>query len=133
MGLFSEEFNPLSTLKSNLILPGTILDVTPFLSAFLCHIVLRICVISVVYCKLTHINPFAYDAILDSSKWKEFADDNFEFEKSGSKFSKQVENTVGNEQFLLFHLVFKGLVLQTCKKQGLFGKGLMIQQNYGFI
>ena len=95
MGLFGEEFNPLSTLKSNLILPGTILDVTPFLSVFLCHIVLRICVISVVYCKLTHINPFAYYAILDSSKRKEFADDNFEFEKSGSKFSKQVENTVG--------------------------------------
>ena len=42
-----------------------------------------------------------------------------------------VENTVGkgdiacNEQFLLFnHSVFRRLVLQTCKNQGLFENGL---------
>ena len=47
--------------------------------------------------------------ILDSSKLKEFPDDNFKFEKkSGRKLSKRVENTVGKgeiaryEQFLLF-------------------------------
>ena len=45
---------------------------------------------------------------LDSSKLKEFADDNFKFEENGRKFSKRVENTVGKgeiaryEQFLLF-------------------------------
>ena len=63
-------------------------------------------------------------------KLKEFADDNSNFDKSGWKFSKRVENTGGKrefadyEQFLLFsHSVLKGLVLQTRKNQGLFGKG----------
>ena len=32
--------------------------------------------------------------ILDSSKLKEFADDNFKFDENGRKFSKRVENTV---------------------------------------
>ena len=32
--------------------------------------------------------------ILDSSKLKEFADDNFKFDENGRKLSKQVENTV---------------------------------------
>ena len=46
--------------------------------------------------------------ILDSSKLKEFADYNFKFDENDGKFSKMVENTVGNEeiaryeQFLLF-------------------------------
>ena len=46
--------------------------------------------------------------ILNSSKLKEFADNNFKFDKNGRNFSKQVENTVGkgeiahNEQSLLF-------------------------------
>ena len=62
---------------------------------------------------------------------KEFADDNFKVDENGRKFSKWIENTVGKEeiaryeQFLLFyHSVFKKLVLQTHKNQGLFGKGL---------
>ena len=48
------------------------------------------------------INPFPND-ILDSSKLKEFADNNFKFDKNGRK----LENTVGKgeiaryEQFLL--------------------------------
>ena len=33
--------------------------------------------------------------ILDSSKLKEFADNNFKFDKNGRKFSKRVENTEG--------------------------------------
>ena len=51
--------------------------------------------------------------ILDSSKLKEFADDNFEFNEYGRKFSKRVENTVRKgeiahyEQFLLFPLCFQ--------------------------
>ena len=51
---------------------------------------------------------FTKQQILDSSKLKEFADDNFKFDENGREFSKQVENTVGKEeiaryeQFLLF-------------------------------
>ena len=51
--------------------------------------------------------------ILDYSKLKEFADDNFKFDKNGRKLSKQVENTVGKgeiaryEQFLLFPQCFQ--------------------------
>ena len=44
-------------------------------------------------------NVFCYllpkQQILDYSKLKEFADDNFEFVENGRKFSKWVENTVG--------------------------------------
>ena len=51
--------------------------------------------------------------ILDSSKMKEFADDNFKFNKNGVKLSKRVENIVGKgeiacyEQFLLFPQCFQ--------------------------
>ena len=61
--------------------------------------------------------------MLDSSKLKEFADDNFKFDKNGIKLFKRVENTVGKgeiaryEQFLLFsHNVFKRLVYQGASK-----------------
>ena len=58
-------------------------------------------------------NPFQKDEILDASKQKEFADDNFKFIENGRKFSKWVENTVGKreialyEQFLLFPQCFQ--------------------------
>ena len=39
--------------------------------------------------------PFPNDKILDSTKLKEFADDNSEFDENGRKFSNPVENTVG--------------------------------------
>ena len=67
---------------------------------------------------------------LDSSKLKEFADDNFKFDQNGSKFSKLVENTVGkgeiarNEQFLLFPPCFQKTRLQARENQGLFGERL---------
>ena len=54
------------------------------------------------------IQPFPKRKILDSSKLKEYADDNLNFDENGKKFSKRVENTVGKgkiaryEQFLLF-------------------------------
>ena len=66
--------------------------------------------------------------VLDSSKLKEFADDNFKFDESGRKLTKSIENTEGKgeiacyKQFLLFPSAFERLVLQT--NQGLFGKGL---------
>ena len=88
-------------------------------------------------CRLRRVNnfldvflPFPKRQILDSSKLKELADDNFEFKENGRKFSKWVENTVEKEKLLVTsnfsfsHCVFKRLVLQTRKNQGLFGKWL---------
>ena len=60
-----------------------------------------------------HSDPITRRQILDSSKLKEFADDNFKFDKNGRKFFKPVENTVGKgeiaryEQFLLFPQCFQ--------------------------
>ena len=51
--------------------------------------------------------------MLDSSKLKEFADDNFKFDENGRKLSKRVENTVGKreiaryKQFPLFPQCFR--------------------------
>ena len=65
--------------------------------------------------------------ILDSSKLKEFADDNFKFDENGRKLSKRVENTVGKgdiahcEQFLLSHSVLKSTVSQRRQKVSLCG------------
>ena len=56
----------------------------------------------------TLLNPLPDDKILDWSKLKQSAYDNFEFDVNSRKFSKLVENTVGKgeiapyEQFLLF-------------------------------
>ena len=67
---------------------------------------------SIQYEKLS-INSLPTDNILDSSKLKDFADDNFRFHEIGRKFSKQIENTVGKgeiaryEQFLLFPQCFQ--------------------------
>ena len=41
------------------------------------------------------LQPLPKQKVLDSSKLKEFADDNFKFDENGTKFSKRVENTVG--------------------------------------
>ena len=57
--------------------------------------------------------PFPKRQILDSSKLKEFADDNFKFVENGRKLSKQVENTkvkgeiARHEQFLLLPRCFQ--------------------------
>ena len=62
--------------------------------------------------------------ILDSYKLKEFADNNFELEEKGGKFSKRVENVVGKgeiarfEQFLYFPQCFP----KTHKNRACFGK-----------
>ena len=51
--------------------------------------------------------------ILDASKLKEFADDNFSFDENGRKFSKWAENTMEKgeiaryKQFLLFPQCFQ--------------------------
>ena len=59
------------------------------------------------------INPLPDDKILDWSKLKKSADDNFEFDVNSRKFSKLVENTMGTgeiacyKQFLLFPQCFQ--------------------------
>ena len=73
--------------------------------------------------------------ILDSSKLREFADDNFKFEENGRKLSKRVENTVGKGEitsnFSFSHSVFKRLVSQGHQKVSLCGNGLkMCKNNY---
>ena len=40
------------------------------------------------------VNPFPKQQILDSSKVKEFANENFKFDENGRKFSKRVDKTV---------------------------------------
>ena len=74
--------------------------------------------------------PITRPQILDSSKLKEFADDNFKFDKNGRKLSKWVENTAGKgeiaryEQFLLFPQCFQKFVSQGRQKVSLSGNGL---------
>ena len=59
------------------------------------------------------LNPFPKRQILDSSKLKEFAGDDFKFDENSRKFSKRIENTVAKEefaryeQFLLFLQCFQ--------------------------
>ena len=76
-----------------------------------------------IQCHFTKLNPFVFYRhqlkpfskryILDSSKLKEFADDNLEFDENVRKFYKRVEITVGKgeiarvEQFLLFRQCFQ--------------------------
>ena len=76
--------------------------------------------------------------IVDSSKLKEFADDNFEFDENGEKFSKWIENTVWKRKNCSlratspFSSVFKIIILQTHKNKGLFEKGLRLIQIESF-
>ena len=57
--------------------------------------------------------PITRRQILDSSKLKKFADDNFKIDQNGRNFSEWVENKVGKgeiaryEQFLLFPPCFQ--------------------------
>ena len=84
---------------------------------------------------MCQLQPLSKRQILDSSKLKEFADDNFKVDENSRKFSKWMENPLGKggiaryEQFLLYPQCFQRLILQTHKNQGLFGKGLKKQDN----
>ena len=76
-------------------------------------------------------SPFPKQQISDSSKLKELAYNNFKVDENSRKFLQWVENTVGKaeiaryEQILLFPPAFSAIfVMQTHKKQDLFGKGL---------
>ena len=48
------------------------------------------------------INPVPKQQILDSSKLKEFADDNFILDENGRKFPKREVNTVGKGEITHF-------------------------------
>ena len=68
--------------------------------------------------------------MLDPSKLKDFADDNFKVDENGGKFFKRIENTVGKgeiaryEQFLLFAQCFqKDLHDRQVKTRACLGKG----------
>ena len=64
------------------------------------------------YCSY-HFLTLSQTTNLDSSKLKEFADDNFKFDENGRKFSKRVESTMRKGeiacymQFLLFPQCFQ--------------------------
>ena len=47
------------------------------------------------YPSIVILSPLPDDKILDRSKLKQSADDNFKFDENSRKFSKQVENTMG--------------------------------------
>ena len=67
--------------------------------------------------------------ILDSSKLKDFAEDNFKVDENGGKFSKWIGNTVGKgeiaryEQFLHFPQCFQKTCTAHVKTRACLGKG----------
>ena len=79
--------------------------------------------------------PFHKRQILDPSKLKEFADNNFKFDENGSQFFRQKtlwekEKLLIRNNFSFSHSVFKRHVLQTRTNQGLFGKGVKTCTKY---
>ena len=81
--------------------------------------------------KKDFISPITRPQLLDASKLKEFADDNFRLDKNGRKLSKQVENTVGKgeiaryEQFLLFPQCFQKACFPGASKGVIVWEGLL--------
>ena len=85
------------------------------------------------------VNPFPNEKNSDSSKFKAFADDNFELDENGRKLSKRVGNTVGKGAISPFPTVFsKDLYSRHVKAmacwegvnwtENIVGKG----ENYGY-
>ena len=68
------------------------------------------------------LKPLPDEKKLDWSKFKQLADDNFEFDVNSRKFSKLMENTVGKgeiaryEQFLLFTQCFQKVCFPRASK-----------------
>ena len=68
-------------------------------------------------------NPVPKDKF-NSSKLKEFADDNYKFDKNGKEFSKRVEDTVGKQATSPFPTVFsKDFYCRNVKTRVCLGKG----------
>ena len=63
------------------------------------------------------LNPFPNDNILEWSKLKGFADDNFEFDENGRKFSKRVEKHCGERRYCLLQAIspFPTMFSKTCR------------------
>ena len=77
---------------------------------------------------LVLVKPFPKRQILDSSKLKEFADDNFKFDNNSKKFPKREENTVGNREIATSNFSFptelsKHLHCRQVKTKACLGKG----------
>ena len=74
-------------------------------------------------------NPLPDDKILDWSKLKQYADDNFEFDVNSRKFSKLKGNTMGKgeiahyKQFLLFPQCFQKACFPGVKRCHCVGMG----------
>ena len=80
------------------------------------------------------ISPITRCQILDSSKLKEFANDNFKFDKKWQKVIQMGRKHCGKKgKFLIMsnfsfsHSVFKRLVSQGLQKASLSGNGLRVQ------
>ena len=73
--------------------------------------------------------PFPKRQVLDLSKLKEFADDNFEFVRNAESFPNgyktlwEKEKLLVTSNFSFSHCVFKRLILQTRKYQACLGRG----------
>ena len=63
------------------------------------------------------LNQIKRRQILDTSKLKEFVDDNFKFDKNGRKLSKRVENIVGKGKIARYK---QFLLLPQCFQKGCF-------------
>ena len=85
------------------------------------------------------VDPFPNDKFSTLPNSKSFQTTIFKFDENEKKFSKRVENTVGKGEIALYehfsfpHSVFKYLVLQTRKNQGLLGKELIFWQKHGTV
>ena len=83
--------------------------------------------------------PITRQQILDSSKLKEFADDNFKFDENGKKLSKWVENTVGKgeiaryDQFLLFQQCFQKVCFPGASKGVIEWEWVNCSQKFGLL
>ena len=84
--------------------------------------------INFIHCSLILIYINLKQQILDSSKLKDFADNNFEFDENGREFTQKAENTVVKgeipcyEQFLLLPLCFQKTYCRQVKTRACLGK-----------
>ena len=65
--------------------------------------------------KIAGISPFPKRQILDSSKLKEIADDNFIFDENGGKFSEWAENAVGKREIARYVQAFSPFPIEFSK------------------
>ena len=76
--------------------------------------------------------PITRRQILDSSKVKKFADDNFEYDENGRTLSKRVENAVGKGAISPFPTVFSKGLFPRGVKVSLCGNGLNNSEKENF-